>query len=87
MCKIMSFIDKEDNLIILLLAARFTNNTVIKYKYGRWSNDEKKLFILGLKIFGKDFKSIQKLVKSRSLVQIRSHSQKYFKKIYKKNLK
>ena len=81
----MSLKIKNNNLIFLLLATRFVDNRKITYNIGRWSNYEKKLFILGLKIFGKDYKSIQRLVKSRSLVQIRSHSQKYFKKIYKKN--
>jgi SHAQKYF class myb-like DNA-binding protein len=69
------------------MATKFIDNEIIPYNRGRWSKDEHILFILGLKYFGKNFKSNQKLVKSRSLVQIRLHSQKYFKKIYKKNLK
>ena len=80
----MSINYKEDNLIILHMATQFIDNEIIPYNCGRWSKDEHILFILGLKYFGRNLKSIQKLVKTRSLTQIRSHSQKYFKKIYKK---
>ena len=32
-------------------------------------------------LYGKDWKKMQPLIKSRSLVQIRTHAQKVFKKI------
>ena len=69
---------------ILLLASEFIDTNEIKYNYGRWTKEEQKRFLYGLKCFGKNNILIQKLVKTRSLVQIRSHSQKFFKKIYKK---
>jgi SHAQKYF class myb-like DNA-binding protein len=39
------------------------------------------LFLQGLDLHGKEWKKISKMVKSRSLVQIRSHAQKYFQKL------
>ena len=45
-----------------------------------YSQEEHNKFLLGLKIFGKNYNLIQNLIKTRTKVQIRSHSQKYFKK-------
>ena len=73
------------NFDILLLASYYIEKES-NYNIGRWSNEEKNRFIIGLKYFGKNNKLIQKIVKTRSLVQIRSHSQKFFKKIYKKKI-
>lgn len=70
---------------ILLLASEFIDTNEVKYNYGRWTREEHKRYLYGLKFFGRNNILIQKLVKTRSLVQIRSHSQKFFKKIYKKN--
>ena len=70
---------------ILLLASEFIDTNEVKYNYGRWTKEEQKRFLYGLKYFGRNNKLIQKLIKTRSLVQIRSHSQKFLKKIYKKN--
>jgi SHAQKYF class myb-like DNA-binding protein len=39
------------------------------------------LFLQGLELYGKEWKKISKMVKSRTLVQIRSHAQKYFQKL------
>lgn len=48
---------------------------------GRWTHEEHMLFLDGLRLYGKAWKKISKLVKTRSLVQIRSHAQKYFQKL------
>jgi SHAQKYF class myb-like DNA-binding protein len=48
------------------------------FKTGRWSNDEESLFEEGLDFFGKDWRKIQRYIKTRSLLQVRSHAQKYF---------
>ena len=49
------------------------------YKPGRWSKQEHMQFLIALSEFGKDWKQIQAKIPSRSVVQVRSHAQKYFK--------
>jgi SHAQKYF class myb-like DNA-binding protein len=43
---------------------------------GRWSNEEHDLFIRGLELYGKGWKKVANLIKTRTVVQIRTHSQK-----------
>mmetsp|Transcript_23380 Transcript_23380/g.32759 ORF Transcript_23380/g.32759 Transcript_23380/m.32759 type:complete len:337 (+) Transcript_23380:454-1464(+) len=51
------------------------------YKTGRWSIEEKLLFLYGLSKFGKGkWKKIGSLLPTRSLVQIKSHAQKVMKR-------
>uniref|UniRef100_K3W5W7 Uncharacterized protein n=1 Tax=Globisporangium ultimum (strain ATCC 200006 / CBS 805.95 / DAOM BR144) TaxID=431595 RepID=K3W5W7_GLOUD len=47
---------------------------------GRWTKKEHELFIEGLKLYGKSWKKISSLVITRTLVQIRTHAQKYLQK-------
>ena len=48
---------------------------------GRWSYDEHIKFITALVNFGKKYTLIQEYISSRSYIQIKSHAQKYFKKL------
>lgn len=41
------------------------------------------LFLKGLEMHGKGWKKIAKLIKTRTVVQIRTHAQKYFQKLAK----
>jgi len=50
---------------------------------GRWTADEHRLFLQGLEQYGKGWKKIASLIKSRTVVQIRTHAQKYFQKLAK----
>ena len=50
---------------------------------GRWTAEEHRLFLQGLEEFGKGWKKIASLIKSRTVVQIRTHAQKYFQKLAK----
>lgn len=45
---------------------------------GHWSDLEKTKFIEGLLIYGKKWSSVSHHIKTRSVVQVRSHSQKFF---------
>lgn len=45
---------------------------------GRWTPEEKERFIEGLKIYGKDWKKVERFIGTRSGAQIRSHAQKFF---------
>ncbi|KAF1328250.1 Lhy protein, partial [Globisporangium splendens] len=47
---------------------------------GRWTKKEHELFLEGLKLYGKSWKKISSLVITRTLVQIRTHAQKYLQK-------
>ena len=47
---------------------------------GQWTEQECNNFIRGLKTYGKNWKQVAVLVKTRSLPQIRSHAQKFFMK-------
>ena len=48
---------------------------------GRWTQEEHLLFLQGLKLYSKDWRKIQAHVGTRTLVQIRSHAQKYNQKL------
>lgn len=50
---------------------------------GRWTAEEHRLFLQGLEQHGKGWKKIAGLIKSRTVVQIRTHAQKYFQKLAK----
>ena len=50
---------------------------------GRWTSEEHQLFLDGLDAYGKEWKRIAELIKTRTVVQIRTHAQKYFQKVAK----
>ena len=50
---------------------------------GRWTREEHHTFIRGLEMYGKGWKKIASLIKTRTVVQIRTHAQKYFLKLAK----
>ncbi|KAL7528336.1 hypothetical protein ACHAXR_002390, partial [Thalassiosira sp. AJA248-18] len=72
-------------------AAAATSNTVSTLhpttgqveNTGRWTAEEHRLFLQGLEQHGKGWKKIATLIKSRTVVQIRTHAQKYFQKLAK----
>jgi SHAQKYF class myb-like DNA-binding protein len=47
---------------------------------GRWTFEEQAAFVRGLSEHDSDWKAISLLVKTRSLTQIRTHAQKFFKR-------
>lgn len=54
---------------------------------GRWTDEEHAKFLEALQIYGKNWNKVHKHVGSRSSAQTRSHAQKYFNKLMKKNTK
>lgn len=50
---------------------------------GRWTREEHNAFLRGLELHGKGWKKIASLIKTRTVVQIRTHAQKYFLKLQK----
>ena len=59
----------------------------VEEKTGRWSEEEHKLFLEGLQQHGKSWKVISQMVSTRSVVQVRTHAQKFFQKLERKNNK
>ena len=54
-------------------------------KDGRWTKKEHALFVEALGLYGKDWKKVQAHVVTRTTTQARSHAQKYFAKLGRKN--
>lgn len=54
---------------------------------GRWSREEHDAFMEGLTTYGREWKKIAAMIPSRTVVQIRTHAQKYFQKIKKSDVK
>ena len=52
---------------------------------GRWTKEEHEAFLQGLKLYGKEWKKVAAKVKTRTVVQTRTHAQKYFQKLAKAN--
>ncbi|KAJ8609815.1 hypothetical protein CTAYLR_007188 [Chrysophaeum taylorii] len=48
---------------------------------GRWSRAEHEEFLKCLAIYGREWKKVSQRITSRTAAQIRSHAQKYFKKV------
>eukprot|EP01041_Mallomonas_annulata_P009139 gene9139-18940_t len=48
---------------------------------GRWTKEEHDTFLLGLGLYGRDWKKVATAIKTRTPSQIRSHAQKYFQKL------
>ena len=50
---------------------------------GRWTEEEHALFLQGLDAYGREWKKIATLIPTRTVVQIRTHAQKYFQRLSK----
>jgi SHAQKYF class myb-like DNA-binding protein len=50
---------------------------------GRWTKEEHEAFLGALRMYGKEWKRVAAKVKTRTVVQTRTHAQKYFQKLAK----
>jgi len=57
------------------------------FNSGPWTEDEHKLFLKALSKYGNQWEKVQEMIKTRSCIQVRSHSQKYFASMKAKALK
>lgn len=60
-----------------------SSRTHVLTQTGRWTREEHNLFLQGLEMYGKIWKKIAAMIKSRTIVQIRTHAQKHFLKVQK----
>lgn len=51
---------------------------------GRWTSEEHEAFVSAYQMYGKDWKKVAAVVKTRSIIQTRTHAQKYILKLQKK---
>lgn len=51
------------------------------FKDGRWTKEEKMIFFYGISLYGSNWKKIKSLISTRTAIQVRSHAQKFFKKM------
>ena len=63
-----------------------TKATKSHYNSGRWTRLEHFKFLEALKLFGKEWQKVQQHVFTRTSTQARSHAQKFFVKLEKKQL-
>ena len=76
----------ENNLQTISSSNEEENNkSQGNFNNGRWSEEEHKKFLEGILEYGNEWKKVQKVIKTRSSTQARSHAQKFFLKI-KKNV-
>ena len=59
-------------------------NKTQKFASGRWTKEEHTQFLYGMHLYKKDWNKVATVVPTRSIIQCRSHAQKYFKKEDKK---
>lgn len=58
-----------------------TSGTENNGNSGRWSHKEHEIFLEAMNMYGKDWVAVSQRVRTRTLVQTRTHAQKYFEKI------
>ena len=51
---------------------------------GRWTSEEHEAFVSAYQMYGKDWKKVAAVVKTRTIIQTRTHAQKYILKLQKK---
>ena len=58
-----------------------------KYQDGNWTKEEHQRFIESIFIFGFDWKKMEQYIQTRTILQVRSHSQKFIYKLKKQFIK
>lgn len=53
-----------------------TNNDRIRGNKGKWTHEEHEAFLHGLDVYGRNWEGVAAVVPTRTVLQIRTHSQK-----------
>lgn len=80
-------ISLEDDKIPSNKKACITKLQIKDKSQGVWTKEEHYRFVEAIGMYGNQWGRVIDYVKTRSYLQVRSHSQKYFKKIQRRNLK
>lgn len=65
-------------------ASKNSQSSRSQFNTGRWSDEEHKLFLEAILLYGNEWKKVQKYIHTRSSTQARSHAQKFFLRLKKK---
>ena len=79
----------KDSQIKFIIKKSFNEGNECKKKYsnnfisneGRWSEEEHEKFLEGIVLYGINWKKVKTLIETRTLMQVRSHAQKFFNKM------
>ncbi|CAI5743939.1 unnamed protein product [Peronospora destructor] len=63
-----------------LVVSTPSTSTTGSSKGGRWTSEEHAAFLEGIRLYGKDWRRVAQVVRTRSAVQTRTHAQKYLLK-------
>ena len=73
-----------ENTAVISSGNSHNQEAKVSFRGGKWDKEEHHKFIEGLFIYGNQWKKMQKYIKTRSSIQVRSHSQKFIVKIKNK---
>jgi SHAQKYF class myb-like DNA-binding protein len=62
-------------------ALAMSENGMMRINEGRWTKSEHDKFLEAMRIFKKDWKQVARAIRTRTVVQVRTHAQKHFRKL------
>jgi SHAQKYF class myb-like DNA-binding protein len=71
----------DDSGAVITPRGSSSSSLADKEKIGRWTEQEHQVFLEGLEKHGKQWKLIANMIGTRTVVQVRTHAQKYFQRM------
>jgi len=78
--KLLRMKDSQAKFIIKKECKNESSNNFISNE-GRWSKEEHEKFLEGIALYGINWKKIKTLIETRTPIQVRSHAQKFYRKM------
>lgn len=75
------FCSSQFRLIDVVVSLQARKPYTITKAREKWSDDEHRMFLEGMKLYGRSWARVATHVQTKSTVQIRSHAQKYFNRL------